>query len=657
MFKRTLALLIACANLLSPIFVIANEAVNQENSMVKHIAYQYVNGMFEKPEPTPTVETQEPAGFLAGWEKFKKLIDPKVAILTQRETQEMAFDIAAVNNFDTTIIDNSFIDKLELAHGGEESNNSLFEKIFKDRINTSIGKAHATLAFCHPTTDIELLQNRAEAILHLSKNQNFANALDSHLQKITPVEEQSLIFWHSKPVANQELLKAAYFGSMLQGLNTNTVALESLGRSLLLLQSAINVSFIPLEATWLTYLTADATGKSFKDTAKELASFINTNTTATQKLGLAAVLATLQAFVTYPMYCQFKSVSTIYTHIQKIMIATATHVDAMKQMSSLLNKNKELLAYLPSLQPLANLNNPAKHSAQLNKLLGMLDTNTFRGEASFFSITGRVLAAYELMKQVKDELAPVFAAAGELDMYVALAKLYNDHEDKNARYCMVDFVENSATPVIRAHNFWNPFISADKVVVNDVTFDASCPNSILTGPNTGGKSTVIKAIMLNVLMAQTFGIAPSRSLTMTPFAKLNCFMNISDDIATGASLFKSEVMRAKKLLDMVQGLQPSELSFVIIDEVFTGTSPQEGEQAALQFTKKLGTYKNNISIIATHYPKMTELETETNGAYRNLHVEILRNEDGSLNRTFKLKHGPTFENVAFDILQEEGLFV
>src|SRR5205085_7460886 len=184
--------------------------------------------------------------------------------------------------------------------------------------------------------------------------------------------------------------------------------------------------------------------------------------------------------------------------------------------------------------------------------LGMLDTKTFAGKPSFLSIIGRVLAAYELMKQVKDELAPVYAAAGELDMYVALAKLYNSHEDKQARYCMVNFVENSATPIIDAHNFWNPFINPDTVVTNDATFNASCPNSILTGPNTGGKSTVIKGIMFNVLMAQIFGIAPSESLTITPFTKLNCFMNISDDIGIGASLFKSEVTRAKKLLEIVQ---------------------------------------------------------------------------------------------------------
>jgi DNA mismatch repair ATPase MutS len=134
-------------------------------------------------------------------------------------------------------------------------------------------------------------------------------------------------------------------------------------------------------------------------------------------------------------------------------------------------------------------------------------------------------------------------------------------------------------------------------------------------------------------------------------------MNISDDIGIGASLFKSEVMRAKKLLEMVQSLDKNEFSFVIIDEVFTGTSPKEGEMAALRFAEHLGTYTNNLSIIATHYPKMVELEAKDNSRFYNHHVEILRNDDNSLNRTFKFKNGPPFFNVAFDILEEEGLFV
>lgn len=658
MFKRTHIMhVIAFVSLLNIGYTLTNEAT-QAVLLTNHVANQYVNGIFKKPEPAPAEEKQEPTGFL---EKYVKSsvgdTDPKTAILTPRETQEVAFDIAATNKFETSIIDSSFVDKLEMVNGGESSSNHLFAIIFKDYINTTIGKAYAALTFCHPISDVATLNNRAQSIAHFNKNKKLANVLNDALQQITPVEEQSLLFWHSKPIANPELLKQVYFGQMLSGLNTNTIALEGMGRSFSMLQGTLTVSLIPAEVAYVTYLLSQQYNKSFTDMATLVFSEIKQNTTTSQQIGGVAGLSAVQAFIAYPFYCQFKATKAIYAHIQNIMIATATHVNALKKISSIISKDKQLLQYLPSLQPLADFNNPTKHSSKLNKLLGMLDTNTFKGEASFWSITGRVLAAHELMKQVKDELAPVFAAAGELDMYVALAKLYSAREGKEARYCMVNFVENSTTPIIEAQNFWNPFINPDIVVVNDTKFDATQPNSILTGPNTGGKSTVIKGIMINALMAQTFGIAPSSSLIITPLSKLNCFMNISDDIAMGASLFKSEVMRAKKLLDMVQALQPNEFSFVIIDEVFTGTSPVEGEMAALQFTKRLGTYPNNTSIIATHYPKMVDLEVETNGTYRNNHVEILRNEDNSLNRTFKLKSGPSFFNVAFDILEEEGLFV
>jgi hypothetical protein len=667
MFKRTLALLIACVTLLSPIFVIANEAA-KEIALTQHISEKYLTSMFGaiKTNPTTTEKSKEPLGF---FDELKKQFNPEIETLPLREAQQIAFDITSLNAlFESTIVDSSFIDKLEIVGGGENTKEHLFAKIFDTHINTMMGKARTILTLCHPSTDIDLLHNRQKAITHLSNNYG---AFDSILATIAQFEQKSLILWSTKPLVKPQLLAASYFNKIVNAggfANTNTLALEVFGNKYPQLLIAATSLFGPYVGSAYAIKAINkknleqGISQTYWQTTKFCAGKIyngfikNPDISLNYKL-FSPIVPLYCALVGYITVTALTSATDMHNHLQDILIATTSHINELKKLSSLLNKNKELLTYLPTLQPLANLNNPAKHSAQLNKLLGMLDTNTFKGEASFFSITGRVLAAYELMKQVKDEFAPVFAAAGELDMYVALAKLYNDHENKNARYCMVDFVENSQTPIIKAHNFWNPFINADTVVINDVSFDASCPNSILTGANTGGKSTVIKAIMLNVLMAQTFGIAPSRSLTMTPFAKLNCFMNISDDIATGASLFKSEVIRAKKLLDMVQGLQPNELSFVIIDEVFTGTSPKEGEEAALQFTKKLGAYKNNISIIATHYPKMTDLETETNGNYRNLHVEILRNEDGSLNRTFKLKHGPTFENVAFDILQEEGLFV
>jgi DNA mismatch repair protein MutS len=647
---------LAVALLLNPILALANRSTQE--SLIKHISNQFLISTFGEVEIEVTPTTNTNANFI---EKIKQQIDPKKQLLTPRETQETAFAIVSSNyNFDTDIIDSSCIDKLEIILGGENNTQHLFGNIFK-HINTTSGKAYAALTFCHPTSDINTLQNRQQAIINLHDQTRFLQRVDISLKKISSFEAKSHMFWHTKPAVNQELLKFSYFGqqfdvaNILKTLNTNTAALEITNKTYSVISCAIGTFYFPALFAWTVREQAKAMNLPFSEIKKAIIKELGALPPAA-KVGIIIPVA-LQGLMIYSTAMSLQSSQEMYNHLQNILIVLSSHITELKKVGSLINKNKELIAYLPSLQPLADFNNTAKHSANLNKLLGMLDTNTFQGESSFFSITGRVLAAYELMKQVKDELAPAFAAAGELDMYVALAKLYAEHKNKTARYCLVNFLENNTAPVIEAERFWNPFINADTVIVNDIAFDGSCPNSILTGPNTGGKSTVIKAIMLNVLMAQTFGMAPSASLTITPFSKLNCFMNISDDIATGASLFKSEVMRAKKLLDLVQSLKKNEFSFVIIDEVFTGTSPKEGEQAALGFAKKVGSYSNNISIIATHYPKMVDLETEINSYYRNHHVEILRNEDGSLHRTFKLKNGPTFMNVAFDILEEEGLFV
>jgi len=615
----------------------------------------------------PEVKSDQPKKF---WEDIQKQIEPEIKHLRPRENQEIAFKLTqkhrTFNSFE--LIDSTCATKLELAGGAENSANHLFGKILEPYLRTSLGKAHAVLTLCDPIANSTELSNRQHVITQLNKHKSYTQKIGSCLKSIQNVENESLMVWANKPLFKQDLLNAQYFSKWFSpgGIsNTNTFLLEATAPRYLAMQMFAVFAGIPTVGMpylihslitesqskyGLTYIQA------IKHTAHMLARHYEKTTLLTFGFGVivgnAYFLLLAKVF-----YMAISSTNDLIKYLQDGLRASALHIKELKKLSNLIRNNKALLQNIPSLQPLADFNDETKHSKKLNKLLRMLKTPTFKSHSSFFSIQGRVLAAYELMKQVKDELAPVFVAAGELDTYVALAQLYSEYENKNARYCMVNYIQDSATPVIDAHNFWNPFISADTVVTNSITFDSSCPNSILTGPNTGGKSTVIKALMINVLLAQTFGIAAADSFSITPFSKLNCFMNISDDIATGASLFKSEVMRAKGLLDMVQGLQQHEFSFVIIDEVFTGTSPQEGEAAAMQFTKKLGSYSNNIGIIATHYPKMTELEAQTDGVFINHHIEILRNEDGSLNRTFKLKNGPTFFNVAFDILEEEGLFV
>lgn len=640
-------------------------------SLTEHINNSLVSADFGPKQEEPAPDQNQQLSFL---EQINKQLDSKIQTLSDREILTLSGKLVSENSqFTTNIIDSSIINKIALVNGGEQAHTHLLGTIFNGHLSTAIGKAYTANTFGHPINDVKILRNRQQAISLLSANQTAIDSLDACLQQISTTEKKSLFFWDSKSPVSQELLKPFYYGSMidyngmLKKLNTSTTALEvgilqnHLGLGTILLAYASPI-LIP---AYGVYHIAKKENCSYSKSAKIVASasklllveakngFLN--------LSIGGKIGTLYtslviAFIPYLMTVAAKNQADMLNHLQNIMISTATHINALKKLSEIINEDEALLTYLPSLEPLAQITNDTMLSAKLNKLLGMLDTNTFKGEPSFFSVSGRVLAAYELMKQVKDELAPAVVAAGELDMYVALAKIYNSRKNNDVRYCMAQFIENQY-PRICAQGFWNPFISPDNVVLNNATFDLSNPNSILTGPNTGGKSTVIKSIFIDVLMAQTFGMAAAQSLTLTPFATLDCFMNISDDIAIGASLFKAEVMRAKKILDMVQSLGQGEFSFIIIDEIFTGTSPQEGEIAACKFAKQLGESINNISIIATHYPKMIDLETQTNGRYRNHHVEILRNEDGSLNRTFKFKQGPSYMNVAFDILKEEGVLI
>ena len=105
---------------------------------------------------------------------------------------------------------------------------------------------------------------------------------------------------------------------------------------------------------------------------------------------------------------------------------------------------------------------------------------------------------------------------------------------------------------------WNPFIPRKKAVANSIIMDSqeNRRNVILTGPNAGGKSTFITGITLNVLLAQTLSITTAQSVILTPFNKINTYINLADNIAEGKSLFLCEADRAQAHLDIISQLAP-----------------------------------------------------------------------------------------------------
>ena len=225
--------------------------------------------------------------------------------------------------------------------------------------------------------------------------------------------------------------------------------------------------------------------------------------------------------------------------------------------------------------------------------------------------------------------------------------------NSNAKFCFPEIIE-SDRPYVNINKLWHPFLNPEKVVTNDIELGRDqAQNVILTGPNAAGKSTFLKAFTVSLILAQSFGIAPASAMKFTPFIKINTYLNISDEEGR-ESLFQAEMRRAQELLNSIKGLKKGEFSFVIMDEIFTGTNPKEGTAGAYGVAKSVSKYLQSICVVATHFKKLTELEEDTNGRFKNYKVYVNKFATGDIHYPYKVVPGISDQAIALLLLEQQG---
>ena len=93
-----------------------------------------------------------------------------------------------------------------------------------------------------------------------------------------------------------------------------------------------------------------------------------------------------------------------------------------------------------------------------------------------------------------------------------------------------------------------------------------------------------------------------------------------------------------------------------MDEIFSGTDPKVGARAGYKFAAQLGQNTNSINMIATHFPRITKLEKHKSKLFSNHKVMVEKNSDGSIHYFYKLVPGISDQNIAMDILVNQGVF-
>lgn len=582
------------------------------------------------------------------------------------QVRKAAFDILLrSNNNDFSqgdnVLDVTTIQDLELIAGSQEVEYYLGSII--DRTSTHLGKAFLFYLLAQPTKSIEALKERQAIIKELATNDELFERLQDVYALLQVSESYILSFWHKRDPLKQALHKNYYSLSKLEGLNKSSCALSL--KSMLghyqrasffgasLMASAV------LTLYGLSYFCNVSVPDSFETLKQKfngaggefgpllgLMSFASSQEwyqrfVAMVTGGLCALSLKDQGTWARDMffldYCAQYKLSRVADFIK-----IAQFIPEASPSVSQFFSNKEGSIFDVSI----------KKSSCMDDLLYLL--NSLKNNASYLSPKGNVLKAYRLFHEIKNDFEPFLCAIAQLDAYLSIAKLIREFKNKRASFCFAEYIKDEK-PHIELQDFWNPFVDPDKVVLNTLSLgiDGCAPNIVLTGPNAGGKSTLLKSVGLAIILAQTFGIAPAHHFRMTPFAKIGTHLNIIDDVASGNSLFKAEVKRANFLLNTMNALGSGEFMFLIMDELFNGTTPNEGQAAAFSFASYISKRHDIISILATHFPLVTKVAQESEN-FENYKILISRKKNNDILFEYKLAPGISDEHIALDLLKMEN---
>lgn len=523
----------------------------------------------------------------------------------------------------------------------------------------------------HMTDDIAILKLRQERIQFLHQNPELIEKLSKIFNNSIYAEQKFLNLFKEL----DQSVQSFYFSQWFSKLNENSAAMEASTRYESTYPMALCV-FLFIEIPILMHFTQDSTDASCisklgKATYNSLVGIPEFQKQQIQflasRLGYTAattITIAFDAFIAYNMYRVAQETKRLFDIIyekQQDLIAISHLIKSLKKLLCTFAEHEQLANLMPNeYAKLTELFDPknTKTSSDLKNLIEKLFSSSFDGTGSYlFSQQGKILATHHLLVRIKGELIPYLEAFGQIDASLATVKLYEQFKNhENAKFCLPEYINNK-TPIFIAKDFWHPLIDADQVVCNDLYMgnQSSHANLIITGPNAGGKTTALMASIINIIFAQTLGIAPCSSLQMTPFAKIHSSLDITTNLKERLSLFAAEMDRAKKLKNSIMSCTPEQKTFTIVDELFTGTVESVASEIGFQFATILGSMKNSMMIITTHIKHLTKLEEETDYFTNYKVADANIDENGSISYPFKLVKGISDQNIAAHMMQQEGL--
>jgi hypothetical protein len=261
-----------------------------------------------------------------------------------------------------------------------------------------------------------------------------------------------------------------------------------------------------------------------------------------------------------------------------------------------------------------------------------------------------VFAAESWQREYGPRIRCWLATVGEVEALTALSGYAYEHGgDVFPQFAGPEFV--GPVPVFDAEGLAHPLLPVSKAVRNDVKLGGGLQLMILSGPNMAGKSTFIRSIGVNAVLAQCGAPVRAARLRLSPLA-VAASICILDSLSGGVSRFYAEIHRVKLISDLTEGPVPV---LFLLDELLSGTNSHD-RLAGTEFVVRSLMERSAIGIVSTHDLALTGIPETMGERATNCHFED-RFEDGKLIFDYKLKPGIVQTSNALDLMRSIGLGV
>lgn len=351
-------------------------------------------------------------------------------------------------------------------------------------------------------------------------------------------------------------------------------------------------------------------------------------------------------------------------------IITKIYSSTIKEIYTSVNiKSNELKKYIPilytveqelfvsseleSIQRKLILSGEIKSSELIKNLSELIDLFDNRNILIFGTLINILFlwdlqCAYKVEKKLTKHTPDILKwleVIGEFESLICFSLFAYQNKDFNYPLC------SDESNMINMINFSHPFIPKERRIYNDFFTNNTNIITIITGANMTGKSTFLRSIGINMVLAMNGCPVCAKSLIFHPVS-LFTSMRTNDSLVDGSSYFNSEIKRLRLLIEKLENNEPQ---FILLDEILKGTNSVDKLNGSKMFLEKIIKMKNLTNcVIATHDLELTKIEYKYPANILNYCFE-LHNNNGVLEPDYKLQKGVTKSMNAIELMRRNKI--